>query len=149
MRTSKYLFIAAMVASGAAIAQPGGEPPAQDYTFDMTPLVEEVDTNGNGTISMQEWTDAGICDSIFSMLHTSEGEMTVAELTSRMPQQEADQNGDGKLDASEMTWVCNAGPSGDAPPGGAPGGDAGGPPPGGAPGGAPPGGAPAGPPPAQ
>jgi len=114
---------------------PGGAAPAaSSVQFDFTPFIQEVDTDKSGTISLAEWNASGVCESIFTMLHTSEGDMTIAELTSRMPQAEADQNGDGKLNVEEMIWVCNAGPSGGAPPSG------GGEPPSG-------GGAPAGPPP--
>ena len=68
-----------------------GPPPETDYVFDFTPFVEEVDTDGNGKLSLAEWQAAGVCDSIFSMLHGSDsGEMTVDELTARMPQKEAE-----------------------------------------------------------
>jgi len=115
------LLIGGLVLGVSAIAQepPAGAPPAeeQDYTFDFTPFVEAVDTDGNGTLSLGEWQAAGVCESIFTMLHKGEGEMTVAELTVRMPQKEADQDEDGKINVAELTWVCNAGPSG-PPPGG-------------------------------
>ena len=120
---------------------PGGDAPAaSSVQFDFTPFIQEVDTDQSGTISLAEWNASGVCESIFTMLHTTEGDMTIAELTARSPQAEADQNGDGKLNVEEMIWVCNAGPSGDAPAGGgAPSG--GGAPGGGAPGGGmPPGG---------
>jgi len=133
MKIPSYLIVAAALGANCAFAQgaPSGPPPATDYTFDFAPFIAEVDTDGNGLLSAEEWQASGVCDSIFAMLHGSpEGEMTVEELTARMPQKEADQNGDGKLDVSEMTWVCNAGPSG-GPPGGAP--PEGGPPPGNAP----------------
>jgi hypothetical protein len=130
-------LLAGVLLGTTALAQepPAGEPPAQDYTFDFAPFIEEVDTDGNGMLSLAEWKAAGVCDSIFTMLHGGEeGEMTIAELTARMPQKEADQDEDGKLNVAEMTWVCTAGPSG-PPPEGAPPGDA---PAGGPPGDAPP-----------
>jgi len=123
MKIPRYLIVGAALVATCAFAQgtPPGPPPATDYTFDFSPFIAEVDSNGNGLISLQEWQASGVCDSIFSMLHGSaEGEMTVEELTARMPQKEADQNGDGKIDVSEMTWVCNAGPGGPPPEGGPP-----------------------------
>lgn len=117
-------LIGSVLLGTTALAQepPAGPPPAQDYTFDFAPFVKQVDTDGNGTLSLAEWQAAGVCDSIFSMLHGGEeGEMTVEELTARMPQKEADQNEDGKIDVAELTWVCTAGPGGPPPDGPPPG----------------------------
>lgn len=122
MKHTKLTAMSTLLISITAFAQapPAGAPPASTVKFDFTPFIQEADTNKDGKISLAEWKAAGVCDSIFSMLHPAkDGDMTVAELTARMPQAEADQNKDGKLNAKEMTWVCNAGPSGAPPPGGA------------------------------
>jgi hypothetical protein len=132
MKGLQVIVIIAMLATAVAFAQAppagvgapgGGAPPTSTVEFDFTPFIQEADTNKDGKISLAEWKASGVCESIFTMLHTAkEGDMTVAELTARMPQAEADQNKDGNLNTKEMIWVCNAGPSGGAPPsgGGAP-----------------------------
>ncbi|MGC3980426.1 MAG: hypothetical protein QM808_04115 [Steroidobacteraceae bacterium] len=122
MKLSNCILMVAFAAT-SALAQtppPAAAPPQNTTKFDFTPFIQEADTNKDGKISLAEWKATGVCESIFSMLHTAkDGDMTVAELTARMPQAEADQNKDGKLNTKEMIWVCNAGPSGAPPPGGA------------------------------
>lgn len=131
MKSTKLAAMSSLFASIAAFAQapPAGGPPATTVKFDFTPFIQETDTNKDGKISLAEWKAAGVCDSIFTILHPAkDGDMTIAELTARMPQAEADQNKDGKLNVKEMTWVCTAGPSGGPPPGGGGAAPAGGPP---------------------
>lgn len=108
--------------SGGPGPAAGGAPPASaatqpDYVFDFTPFIEEVDTNKDGHFDKQEWKAAGQYEPIFDMLDTNkDGILTVAELTARMPQKEADKNGDGKISAAELADLPNMGPKGGGAP---------------------------------
>jgi len=117
------LLCGALAISGCmsliAVAQNGNPPPppAADYSFDFSPFIAEVDTNKDGQFSKEEWANAGQHGPILDMLDSDKnGTLSVAELTARMPQKEADKNGDGKISAAELADLPNMGPKGDGPP---------------------------------
>lgn len=123
MKLRRAAFCLAFYAGAPLMAQtppaggPGAPPAANAaYDWDFAPLVQELDTNHDGLISLQEWKAAGICESIFHLLHSApSGDLTVAELSARHPQPEADTDHTHKLTVKKMIWVCNAGPKGPPP----------------------------------
>ena len=117
---------AAISFCGTVWAQ-GGDAPAQGGDAsgnpDFSPVTQAVDTNGDGKMSLEEWTAKGLPMSSFNMFEKGRGYVTQKDYEENAAPAGIDINGDGKLTVEEFIEFDKAGPpGGGAPDGGAPGG---------------------------
>ncbi|MCA0242149.1 MAG: TonB-dependent receptor [Proteobacteria bacterium] len=86
----------ALFAATAAAAQPAGK------TMDVRPFFSEVDLDGDGCATREEWQRAGAPMSSYEMLKDARGCVTV-EAMSKVPAPDGiDTNGDGRLTLAKM-----------------------------------------------
>lgn len=145
--TVVLVSVFALLLAGTALGQdetsPGKCPPYDEpgKTFDASPIVDAIDTNGDDKLTYEEWTAAEAPEPSWNMFNEKEeikaqGYITREQFVNETPPNGVDTDCDGFITLDEFLatkkWKMGGPPSGDAggPP---PGGDAGGPPPGGAP----------------
>jgi hypothetical protein len=91
-----------------------------DIDLDQSPFFNEVDANGDGYVTVPEWTASGMPEAMFDMFAPEKpGHATLADFEGRDPMQKLDTNNDGKISLDEVLAPMRGGrPEG--PPGGAP-----------------------------
>ncbi|MBB6253260.1 EF-hand domain-containing protein [Nitrospirillum iridis] len=92
---------------GAASTSPAGAPPgglAGDASKnpDMTAFAKEVDTNGDGKMSREEWLAKGLPISSFNMFEKGRGYVTLDDYQKNPAPPGIDLNGDGTLTVEEF-----------------------------------------------
>ena len=69
---------------------------------DMTRFVKEVDTNGDGQMSREEWEGKGLPPSSFNMFEKGRGYVTLEDYQKNPAPDGIDINGDGTLTVAEF-----------------------------------------------
>ena len=115
MRISQTLVVVlGATLSGVVLAQdaPGQGGPAQgapgqgannDVKMDVTPFIQELDTNKDGKVSKAEWLAAGMEEGIFKFFDQKEEGFFLGEAVANMAHPAAiDANKDGKMTVAEV-----------------------------------------------
>ena len=135
MRIIRVVFasLSCLAVACVSFAQGPGEssgcPPYDEpyKTFDARPIVNAIDTNQDGIMTLEEWTDAGAPEGSWNMFMekdaSKKGYITRYEFINETPPNGVDSNCDGYITVWEFLATKNM-----APPGGGEGGPGGAPP---------------------
>jgi hypothetical protein len=101
MNISTQIAVAiALLGPAALLAQ---TPAASSRTpLDVRPVLQVVDTNGDGCMSHQEWQAAGLPESSYGGLKDANGCVTLEKMTETPAPPGIDLDGDGKLTVEEF-----------------------------------------------
>ncbi|MEZ5743103.1 MAG: hypothetical protein R3D89_05085 [Sphingomonadaceae bacterium] len=126
------LIVAALAASGCqqadqqeaaapqASAPQAGPPPMGDPADnpDMTGFAAEVDADGNGEMSREEWQAKGLPNSSFDMFEKGRGFVTLKDYQENAAPPGIDMDGDGKVTVAEFVAFDKKMSANMPPPGG-------------------------------
>lgn len=115
--TTFFCFVVAGFSLAQASEESAGCPPYDDpcLTYDASPIVNAIDTNQDGIMTLEEWTDAGAPEASWNMFmeqdESGKGYISRYEFISETPPDGIDSNCDGYITIWEfLAFAENAPP---------------------------------------